>query len=464
VCGEVRTRLALIAAVLVLMTVGAGYVVISRHNSSHPAATLTPGPIASTSAPRPDILGTLSDSAPVPTRAALAAALARRTTVPATGGRMVGMVIDGITGSVLWDRGGLTAEPPASTTKLLTSAVALQRLGADFRFTTATERVGRTLYLVGGGDPTLLRTSRSVAVPAYPRPASLGELARRTAAALPHGASVRLRVDTSAETGPELARGWMKDYTSEGDITPPSALELDEGRLHPAELDSERTPTPAAQAAGVFVTLLQADGVHVVGRVRTATAPAAASPVAAVSSPPLDALVQRMLTVSDNDLAEAVGRALARHDNFPPTFAGAAQAVTEGLAAFGVPAHLVTLHDTSGLSHSDRVAPRALIDALEAATSGRHPALRPIVEGLPIGGFTGTLSERYRTRSARFGAGIVRAKTGTLTGVNALAGLVVDRSGRLLMFALLASRAPTPGKTVDALDAIASTLARCGCR
>jgi D-alanyl-D-alanine carboxypeptidase/D-alanyl-D-alanine-endopeptidase (penicillin-binding protein 4) len=58
---------------------------------------------------------------------------------------------------------------------------------------------------------------------------------------------------------------------------------------------------------------------------------------------------------------------------------------------------------------------------------------------------------------------VVRAKTGTLRGVNTLAGLVLDRSGQLLAFAFLAPRAPSPGQTEPALDDLAARLAQCGC-
>jgi D-alanyl-D-alanine carboxypeptidase/D-alanyl-D-alanine-endopeptidase (penicillin-binding protein 4) len=257
--------------------------------------------------------------------------------------------------------------------------------------------------------------------------------------------------------------GWLPNYVTEGDITPPSALELDEGRLDPTNLDSERTPTPTAQAAAAFASLLKADGVHVKGQVKPETAPPTAQAVANVQSPPLSQLVQRMLTVSDNDLAEALGRAVARHDDADPSFVGAATSVTSGLKAFGVAPELVSLDDTSGLSHDDRVAPQALIDVLRAATSAQHPALRSIIEGLPIGGLTGTLSDRYRDQADRGGAGVVRAKTGTLTSVNTLAGTVVDHDGRLLMFALMASNAGNPAQTLAAIDGAAATLAECGC-
>ncbi|HVU91102.1 MAG TPA: D-alanyl-D-alanine carboxypeptidase, partial [Jatrophihabitans sp.] len=89
--------------------------------------------------------------------------------------------------------------------------------------------------------------------------------------------------------------------------------------------------------------------------------------------------------------------------------------------------------------------------------------LRYLVAGLPVAAWSGTLADRYLTGDARAGAGVVRAKTGTLTGVSALAGLGHDRGGRLLAFALVADRAPSTPAAEAALDAVAGRLARCGC-
>lgn len=74
-----------------------------------------------------------------------------------------------------------------------------------------------------------------------------------------------------------------------------------------------------------------------------------------------------------------------------------------------------------------------------------------------MAGFSGTLSDRYTGKSA--GTGLIRAKTGTLTGVNTLAGTVVDRQGRLLAFAFLASGTTSPSDAQSALDRLATTLA-----
>src|SRR5690606_17749426 len=93
----------------------------------------------------------------------------------------------------------------------------------------------------------------------------------------------------------------------------------------------------------------------------------------------------------------------------------------------------------------------------------KHPELRSVITGLPIAGFSGTLSPpRYTSASSRAGAGMVRAKTGTLAGVSTLAGLAYDADGRLLAFAFMAGdgKGPVdPGK----LDRLAAAVAACGC-
>ena len=91
-----------------------------------------------------------------------------------------------------------------------------------------------------------------------------------------------------------------------------------------------------------------------------------------------------------------------------------------------------------------------------------HAALADQIEAI----FNDRMAQAYDDdlrRRKDWTAGVLRAKTGTLTGVNALSGMVVDRSGRLLLFAFLASHAASPGLTVPALDALASRLGRCGC-
>ena len=125
--------------------------------------------------------------------------------------------------------------------------------------------------------------------------------------------------------------------------------------------------------------------------------------------------------------------------------------------------------DGSGLAAGERLTPAGLAGVLRLIAGAAHPVLHDIVTALPVAAWSGTLADRYLpgSRSAS-GAGVVRAKTGTLTGVSALAGFVHDRDGRPLVFAMIADQlAPGAAATVDAeaaLDRVAATLATCGCR
>ncbi len=98
-----------------------------------------------------------------------------------------------------------------------------------------------------------------------------------------------------------------------------------------------------------------------------------------------------------------------------------------------------------------------LAELLALAAGPDHPELRPVLTGLPVAGFTGTLGDRYTATSPA--TGLIRAKTGTLTGVNSLAGTAVDAQGRLLTFAFLASGSTSPAEAEASLDALATALA-----
>jgi D-alanyl-D-alanine carboxypeptidase/D-alanyl-D-alanine-endopeptidase (penicillin-binding protein 4) len=123
------------------------------------------------------------------------------------------------------------------------------------------------------------------------------------------------------------------------------------------------------------------------------------------------------------------------------------------------------MFDGSGLAASDRLDAATLTGVLRLAVT--TPRLHPLLAGLPVAGWSGTLDNRYLSGTAASAAGDVRAKTGTLTAVSTLAGVVHTRSGRLLVFAFLADRVPPSyaGTTAAdaALDRVAAALASCGC-
>jgi serine-type D-Ala-D-Ala carboxypeptidase/endopeptidase (penicillin-binding protein 4) len=106
-----------------------------------------------------------------------------------------------------------------------------------------------------------------------------------------------------------------------------------------------------------------------------------------------------------------------------------------------------------------------LAEVVRAITTGTDTRLRAALDGFPVGGLSGTLGARYGDATTSGGAGLVRAKTGTLNTVLALSGYVVDSDGRLLVFSFIGNGL-TPGAAgnKEALDRAATALAGCGCR
>jgi D-alanyl-D-alanine carboxypeptidase/D-alanyl-D-alanine-endopeptidase (penicillin-binding protein 4) len=105
--------------------------------------------------------------------------------------------------------------------------------------------------------------------------------------------------------------------------------------------------------------------------------------------------------------------------------------------------------------------------AVAAAPDGKDPRtakLRPLLGDLSVaGGSTGRLVSRYTSGPEEAGKGWVRAKTGTLSGVNTLAGVVLDKDGHLLVFALMSLGSESDAAR-SALDAVVAELRGCGCR
>jgi serine-type D-Ala-D-Ala carboxypeptidase/endopeptidase (penicillin-binding protein 4) len=473
-----RTRIAALVtlAMINVVTLAAG-VAVARMLPPRLAALRVPTVAVSPVENAHAVLGSGTPDRPLPTTGGLRNALAGPLSAAVLGPQVSALVADPVTGRVLLSEHGARPMTPASTTKLATSLAALAVLGDGARFTTRVVRGAApgSIILVGGGDPTLAVNP----FPAgnYPRPATLASLAAATAKALRaqgRGAVV-LGYDTSLYTGPALAPGWPADYVSGGDVTPIVSLEVDQGRLtaagRPEDSDDPynlrpRSSDPALMAADSFAGLLTADGITVGASPQPRTAAQHAAEIASVTSPPLSEIVAQMLQESNNVIAENLARQVALATGAPASFSGAAQAVTKELRRLGVGTgiHLV---DGSGLSPQDAIAPVTLVKVLELAVA--RPRLRALLAGLPVAGFSGTLSAGESVFSGIGGAalGSVRAKTGNLGTVASLAGLAYDRSGGVLVFAVMADQIPSAGllqQAANAIDAAASALAGCGCR
>ncbi len=470
-----------VGLVLVALLVAAGAVVgfgvlpdragSNGRPTTGPASRLppAPGPGLSLAAPpaAPAVLASAASGQPI-SMARLRKQVGPKLALPGLG-RHFGFAVAQLGNpAAAWSHGapGVT---PASTLKLLTTTAALSVLGPEHRFTTSVVRGGTlsSIVLVGGGDPLLSESAPAggQATATYPLPASLEELAGATAARLRSLGipRVRLGYDASLFTGPAVNPHWPSSYLPQNVVSPISALWVDEGRKTPGL--SPRSVDPALAAAEAFRVQLSDAGITVTGAVtEQSSRRTARSPVATVRSAPLEQIVQHILEQSDNEAAEVLLRQVAVAAGRPGSSSAGVATVRSELTRLGLDLTGARFYDGSGLSRDDVVPVSLLVDVIGLTADATHPQLRGVLTGLPVAGFSGSLG--YRFESGGGGAlGYVRAKTGTLTGVHALAGLATTTSGRTLVFAAVADRVAVRQTLLARadLDRIAAALTTCRC-
>lgn len=344
---------------------------------------------------------------------------------------------------------------PASTIKLWTAIGVLDGYAPQARLETEVvwDAAAGRLVLVGGGDATLTTQPERGA-----STASLSELALVTARALRRQdvESVRVGFDDTLFKGPAVSPRWEPTYVSSGVIAPVASLMTDQGRVAP---DSDvRSDDPAAAAAERFAELVAERGVDLRGEIQRTVA-SGAEPIAAVRSPPIGDLVERMLRDSDNQLAESLGRMAALAQGEPGSFGGMASALEQAASNRGVDLGAAAIWDASGLARQDTLPPESLVGALHAASL--EPQLATVISGLAVSGFDGTLADRFAAGGQRDAAGLVRAKTGTLTGISAEAGIATTCTGGLVAFAFVADEVSDTEAARSALDEAAAALTTC---
>ncbi|MCB0924327.1 MAG: D-alanyl-D-alanine carboxypeptidase/D-alanyl-D-alanine-endopeptidase [Mycobacterium sp.] len=446
-----------VIAIAVIAVVAAVVAAAAVMNSAGRTDAMVPAPRPPASA-SPGIVP-VPDEAAVPSTSGMTAALASALADPNLGS-LTGRITDARTGTQIWEQRANVPMQPASTNKVLTAAAALLTLDRDARITTVVQAADQTrmpgvVVLVGGGDPTL-----SAAPPGeatwYRGAARIADLADQVRKSGVQATAVQ--VDTSLFTGPDMAPGWDPADIDGGDIAPIQSVMLDAGRIQPTTVESRRSTTPALDAGRALAAAL---GVGA-DRVTFAPGPAGGRQLASVQSAPLMERLRQMMYASDNVMAETIGREVAKAAGRPLSFAGAVDATLSKLASAGIDVNGASLVDSSGLSVANLLTAMTLDEVVNAATGPDKPEMRPLVDLLPVAAGSGTLSDRFITADVQnSSAGWLRAKTGSLTKTNALAGIVTDVSGRVLTFAFISNNAGNSGRT--ALDALAGKLRICGC-
>lgn len=383
---------------------------------------------------------------------------------------------------------------PASNLKLLTATAVLDRLNGSDKLVTSVVAanpvsggvVYGNLYLVGGGDPDLRTSSYGGGTSAIGATVtSLDQLAAQVRQAGVTEVTGSIVGDASRYDSERIVPSWKPVYTTEGDVGPLSALDVNDGFVpntttttvappppsgssgtgslqiskppttRPSPATSAETSNSAAlafaaatdpvgQAALAFENLLRRDGVRVDGGARSGFAPGSTTLVTSIDSAPLAAEVDEMLNVSDDTAAELFTKELGYQASHSGSTGAGVTVIRQDLQTDGLPVSQLVQVDGSGLDRGDRASCNLLVQALR-----RSGPTGTIARGLPVAGKNGTLADRMIGTPAQ---GRLIAKTGNLDNVVSLSGFVLPPPGapetpalgQPLVFSLILNGPPDP--------------------
>ncbi|RKU24946.1 D-alanyl-D-alanine carboxypeptidase/D-alanyl-D-alanine-endopeptidase [Candidatus Poribacteria bacterium] len=324
------------------------------------------------------------------------------------------------TGEVIYEKNPFKLHHPASTTKLFTAATALAKLGSDYRFETTVyvdaevdTQVAGNIYLKGRADPVL-------------QPQDIVKLADVLLESGVKSIQGDILVDTTYLDTVREGPGWMWDDRP-----------LRISALSIRQIEPEPGTRSRALACGYLLkNELIEKGIEVTGDVVPGTVPLDARTAAKHLSPPLADIIKLMNKPSDNWIAELLFKTIgAEVMGEPGTWQKGRDAVNEFLEEIigEPPAHRFV--DGSGLSRYNLLNAE-LLTKLLVYMYQNFELMPEYVASLPIAGVDGTLSHRMQGVSAEK---VLRAKTGTLSGVSALAGYAVTADDEVFAFGILIS-------------------------
>ncbi len=402
------------------------------------------------------------------------------------------MVVSLTKGDTLYSRNAGTPLMPASTMKMLTTAVALDRLGPEYQFSTDVLYDGTldsdgtlhgNVYLRGDGDPSL--SGRYLqGGPGAPMNFLADQLAAR---GIKH-VTGEVVGDASAFDDQRVPEGWLTRYLQSGYAARVSGLSLNENlvwvtiapdgvRLEPATsaiplmsnvrtvggsgakltirratdgtisvsgtIGSRSIPRryvyvvedPARFATGALRSALNAKGIVVDGGIRLGATPGTAVKIASIQSPTLDRMISSMNRESINHFAELLLRSAARGQDrkVQGSVANGRELLRQFFAKkVGADSTTLDVFDGSGLSTLDRVTPRAMVQMLGYAHRAQWGPW--FHASLPVAGESELLRRRMKGSPAQ---GNLHAKTGTTNDVIGLGGYVTAADGEVIAFSFI---------------------------
>jgi D-alanyl-D-alanine carboxypeptidase/D-alanyl-D-alanine-endopeptidase (penicillin-binding protein 4) len=424
-----------------------------------------------------------------------------------------GIVVQSLaTGEVLYRRNAERLFMPASNQKILTGAVALARLGPEFRWHTSVlsrgpvrgDTLAGDLVVIGRGDPTFSqRVAGGTDILAALRPWADSLRARGI-----HVIAGRVAGDASYFPDPPLGGGWSWDDLEYAYSAPVGALQFNEGfavlevtpgeaggpagvalnpGLAPLRLFNQVRSVPAESASTARLTwtrALASDSVMLGGTIAAGRAPVRLS----VAVPDPARYFEAALTQVLREAGVTVLGTPPASSAHPPTplFEWSSPPLRDVLPHFEKPSQnqigealLRTLGSLRGVASQDsgRAVMRETLagwgvpedavvivdgsglsrynyvapEALARAlvAMARHPDGGWFVDALPVAGVDGTLSSRMRGTAAE---GNARAKTGSIANTRNISGYVTTRDGERLVFVLLANHFTSPASVPTALQ------------
>jgi len=320
---------------------------------------------------------------------------------------------------------------PASTQKIVTAVAALEVLSPTFTFETNIYATGdaasgtvQDLYFVGGGDPVLVRKEYT-ATEKYPtiNATSLEVLADSVVASGVRNITGSIVGVDSRYDAIRFLDVWPAEFRVV-ESGPLGALLVNDGAVVGATMKPDN---PSIAAATELRSVLGARGVLTAQEPRyELQVPARATKIATIKSAPLASIVQEMLVNSDNNTAEMLLKEIGFAKKKQGSTAAGLTVIKELMTTWKLPDPF-TVVDGSGLSSLNRMTCANFL-ALLTKAEATMPSL------LPVAGQSGTLRSIFNESSMN---GRLVGKTGTLSGVKALAGYLPLEGNSPVKFALV---------------------------
>jgi D-alanyl-D-alanine carboxypeptidase len=307
------------------------------------------------------------------------------------------ILLDPVSGESIFEYSSDSLRMPASLLKIFSAAALLDYVTPDFRFTTEilTGAEPNTLIIAGSLDPWMERNNT-------------------------------LATKMGRVSLPKIVKTALKKLDSDNGA-PIKTLRIEYSKMHIPDLDFIKAQF-AARNVKVTTLRVTSEEAYLFSK----------ESIAKFQSPPLQKIMNWMLLWSDNTLGNRMAMYASMKAGFGYSESGIQETFVKTLNNLEIDSTGLKAVDGSGLSRSNRVSAQMLAQLL--LKTYNNDKYRNIYDGLPVGGINGTMRNRF-VASAPKAIGLVRTKTGSLTGVVSMAGYVQGGDHEYI-FVAIADRIP----------------------